>query len=93
MSRFTGSVTGMDRCAKCSTKLRDGGHPSPLGERVCGSCATTINGAAVGLMSGGGLGGALAGPGILGWVQRTLRPRSRKPEQADDGDQPVVPDP
>ena len=94
----------MGRCSKCGAKLRDGGHGSPLGELVCGSCATTINGAALGLLSGGGLGGALAGPGILGWVQRSLRPRRRtadpveaaaadQPGAQPDRDRPVVPDP
>lgn len=49
-------------------------------------------------MSGGGLGGAITGAGILGWVRRALRPataattatteKSEKPAEAekDQGD-------
>lgn len=70
------------RCAKCGTKLRGGGYPSPLGETVCQRCHDTIAGAAVGLASGGGLGGALAGPGLLTWISDALHPGRRAERKA-----------
>lgn len=68
----------MERCAKCGAKRREDLY-SPLGEAVCGSCSTTISGAAIGAMTGG-LGGAIASgyvkdgkpSGVLAWIRRAL---------------------
>lgn len=85
------------RCAKCGTKLRGGGYPSPLGERVCQSCHTTIAGAAIGVMGAGGFGapgalpGAIAGPGILRWISETLHPSKRRARIAAEAEAAATP--
>lgn len=66
------------RCPKCGAKIRDGGDPTPLGQQVCQQCHDTIAGAVIGLGSGGGLGGALAGPGVLRWVRESLHPERKQ---------------
>lgn len=58
--------------------MRDGGHATPLGELRCASCANVVNGAALGAMAGGGIGGAVAGPGILRWISEALHPAKKR---------------
>ncbi len=76
------------RCAKCGAKARGAGYPTPLGERVCRNCHDTIAGLVVGMGSGGGLSGALAGPGLLRWLGDALHPKgSRRQSESEPTDE------
>lgn len=82
----------MERCEKCGAKIRDAGSGTPTGGRVCTGCADVTNGAAVGMLSGGGLGGALAGPGILRWMRKALHKRRPDERSEQPAAQPAEPE-
>lgn len=59
------------KCESCGKSVLGSGRPTPLGERVCNTCSDRINGFVVGGMTGG-VGGAVAGPGLMKWVRESL---------------------
>jgi len=65
------------RCAKCGAKRREGSGYSPLGEPVCATCQDAIVGVTMGMLGGGGIGAAVAGPGILRWMREAFHPEQR----------------
>lgn len=59
------------RCDKCRKPIKGKVYKSPMMRPLCSSCWTRLNGQAAGYMSGGYT-GAVAGPGILSWVRKSL---------------------
>ena len=65
------STRSRAKCSQCGKSMRRGKYYSPLGHPVCEACYERVNGMIVGGMTGG-VGGAVAGPGILRWVRKSL---------------------
>lgn len=67
----------MTTCYQCGRRTKSPRY-GILGQPMCASCENKQTGLVVGGMTGGA-GGAVAGPGILSWVRRSLR---RRPDRS-----------
>ncbi|MBF4163445.1 hypothetical protein [Nocardioides acrostichi] len=69
------------RCTQCGTKIRGDETTTWSGSTLCGSCGDIYNGAALGMMTGGGMGAkltdAVASAGVFGWMRRWRESRTR----------------
>ena len=65
------------KCDKCGRSMLSAGRPTPLGQSVCASCSDKVNGLIIGGATGG-LGGAVAGPGIVRWIRTSMSGRPKQ---------------
>lgn len=67
----------MANCRNCRRPIKGKSYRSPMGATICRNCNDQIVGGAIGMMTGGGLGTAIAVAGndpkkggILNWIRR-----------------------